>query len=193
MAFDIDAFRSNGLISGGARPSAFEVNITFPAEIADSKTNQTHRFLIKAASLPASDLGVVDVPYFGRSVRYAGDRTFGAWQVTVMNDEDFGLKNAFERWHAGINSIVPNVMIEGWKPANYKLSAIVKQYSKAGPIGGNITKAYYFDGLFPTKVGGIELDWSSKDQIEMFNVEFSYDFWLPNDQANLGIIDDFLK
>lgn len=191
MPFDINAFRANGLVDGGARPTLFKVLLTFPAAVTNSEAEQRHPFLISAATLPESSLGVVEVPYFGRTVRYAGDRTFGTWTVNVMNTEDFLLKKTFEKWHAGINSIVPNLMIDGWTPADYKTSAQIDQYSKAGPAEGNIIRSYHFDGLFPLSVDSIDVNWASKDQVETFRVTFAYDFWLPTDLQNLGVPEDF--
>lgn len=191
MPFNIDNFRSKGLESAGARPTAFEVLMKFPDALADSDTISKHPYLISAATLPASDIGEIRVPYFGRDVTYPGDRTFGRWTVNVMNDEDFLLKKAFERWQAGINSIVPNVMIEEWKPADYKTNAEVRQYSKAGPAEGKIIRNYHFDGLWPMHVGDIRLGWGLKDTIESFEVTFAYDFWIPNDLQSLGGPEDF--
>lgn len=191
MAFNIDAFRTNGLSDGGARPAFFKVLMTFPQAITNSTTEQRHPFLISAATLPESFIGQVKAPYFGRDVNFAGDRVFGNWTVNVFNTEDFLLRKSFERWHAGINSIVPNLMLENWTPADYKTTAQVDQYSKAGPDEGNIIRTYHFDGLFPLEIDRIEVNWAAKDQFETFRVTFAYDYWVPTDLQNTGTIDDF--
>lgn len=194
MPFDINTFTSKGLEFMGARPTLFEVILTPPTGLGDSSFLSKHPLLIRASSIPESFIGVVEVPYFGRKVRYPGDRTFGSWAVTVMNDEDFLLRKFFERWHATINSIVPNLMEEGTdsRAINVKGSGIVNQYSKAGPAEGKIIRSYDFQGLWPARVDPIGLDYSRNDTIEEFDVTFSYDYWLPTDGNRSGVPGDFV-
>ena len=105
MAFNINEIKSQ-LTFGGAKASLFQVAITNPIDGAgDLKTP----FMVQAAQIPAAELGVIEVPYFGRKVKIAGDRTFAEWTVTVINDEDFLIRNAMESWMAAINSHEGNV------------------------------------------------------------------------------------
>jgi len=193
MPLDLNTFAAKGLNFMGARPTLFEVILSPPAGLADSNFNDKHSFLIKAASLPESSIGVVEVPYFGRKIRYPGDRTYGAWAVSILNDEDFTLRKFFERWHATVNSVIPNVMEEGTnsEAINIKGSAIVNQYSKAGPVEGKIIRSYFFSGLWPMDVDAIGVDWGQNDRIEEYNVKFSYDYWLPTDGNTSGVPADF--
>jgi hypothetical protein len=166
MAFSINEFRSQ-LVGGGARPSLFQVQITNPVlGIADFKVP----FMVKTAALPASTLGEYTVPYFGRLVKYAGDRTFEPWSVTVINDEDFGIRNAMEAWSNSINSHVTNSRS---LPQNYKSDAVITQFSK----DGSILRVYNFEGLFPTQISDIQMGWELTDQIQEFTVSFNYDVW----------------
>ena len=162
MAFNISNFTSN--FSGdGARPNLFEVDIT--------RIGQNFSFLCKAAQLPGSTVGLVEVPYFGRNVKFAGNRTFAEWTVTVLNDEDFAVRNALEILMQDINSHEENlaaVLADG-----YQFDALVKQYSKVG----DIIKTYEFKGMFPTDISPIELDWGSNDTIEEYQVTFAYQYW----------------
>jgi len=166
MAFSINEFKSQ-LVGGGARPSLFQVQITNPVlGIADFKVP----FMVKTAALPASTLGEYTVPYFGRLVKYAGDRTFEPWSVTVINDEDFGIRNAMEAWSNSINSHVTNSRS---LPQNYKSDAVITQFSK----DGSILRVYNFEGLFPTQISDIQMGWELTDQIQEFTVSFNYDVW----------------
>lgn len=167
MAFNINEFKSQ-LVGGGARPSLFEVRITNPiAPIADFKVP----FMIKAAGLPASNLGSFTVPYFGRQVKYAGDRTFEDWTVTVINDEDFAVRNALEAWSNAINSHVSNTRA---LPQDYKSDAQIIQYGK----DGTALRQYTFQGLYPLTIDAIEMNWETQDTIEEFGVTFQYDLWV---------------
>lgn len=162
MAFNISNFTSN-FAGDGARPNLFEVDIT--------RIGQNFSFLCKAAQLPGSTIGLVEVPYFGRNVKLAGNRTFAEWTVTVLNDEDFAVRNALEILMQDINSHEENlaaVLSDG-----YQFDAIVKQYSKIG----DIIKTYEFKGMFPTDIAPIELDWGSNDTIEEYQVTFAYQYW----------------
>jgi hypothetical protein len=165
MAFNINEMRSQ-LVYGGARQNLFQVRINNPANASgDLKTP----FMVQAAQIPESTLGVIPVFYFGRQMKLAGDRTFGEWTVTVINDEDFLIRNAMEEWSNRINRLERNV-----RDINrYKSNATVIQYAKDGtPI-----REYKFNGIFPSVISPIELDWASTDQIESFQVTFSYDYW----------------
>lgn len=167
MSFSINEFKAQ-FADGGARPTLFRVSITNPISgVADFKAP----FLIKAASIPSVTIGQYTVSYFGRQIKYGGDRTFDDWNVTVINDEDFSLRNSFEAWSNAINSHVSNTRAY---PNDYKSDAQVIQYAKDGtPI-----RQYTFQGLFPGPIAEIPLAWESTDQIEEFSVTFHYDQWV---------------
>jgi hypothetical protein len=170
MAFNIQEIRSQ-LVLGGARASLFQVTINNPANsAADIKVP----FMAKAASLPASTLGQIEIPYFGRKIKVAGDRTFAEWTVTIINDEDFLVRNAMEQWMNSINSHAGNIREFGSaSPLLYKSDAQITQFSKTGvPV-----REYSFRGLFPTEVSTIEMAWETTDAIEEFTVNFQYDWW----------------
>lgn len=166
MSFNINEFKSQ-LVGGGARPTLFQVQILNPVDpTADFKIP----FMVRAAGIPASTVGSYEVPYFGRQIKYAGDRTFEDWTVTVINDEDFAIRNALEAWSNAINTHDGNIRA---LPQDYKSNAIITQFSK----DGSALRSYVFEGMFPISIEGIEMDWSSTDAIEEFTVTFQYDFW----------------
>jgi T4-like virus tail tube protein gp19 len=181
--FNVQKFRDAGLAFGGARPSLFAVSMVFPRAIAiPSGSPEKASFLIRSASIPASTLGQIEVPYAGRKIKVSGDRTYSDWNITVMNDEDWGLRQAFEEWHRGINEWQGNFMIPpfvdaGSTAGTYKVDLAVTQFSKDGetPIA-----EYAFIGAFPTEIGPIQLDWETTNQIETFDVTFAYDYWVAS-------------
>lgn len=166
MPFNINEFKSQ-LVGGGARPTLFQVQLANPIEpVADIKVP----FMVKTAGLPASNLGSYTVPYFGRQVKYGGDRTFEDWTVTVINDEDFAVRNALEAWSNAVNSHDSNTRA---LPQAYKSNGIVTQYSK----NGSALRTYIFEGLYPVTIDSIPLSWETVDTIEEFGVTFQYDLW----------------
>ncbi len=170
MAFNINEIKSQMLFDG-ARPALFQVTLQNPANsVADVK----FPFMCEATSLPEADVGTVLVPYFGRVIKLAGDRTYPDWQVTIINDEDFLVRNALEEWSNKINSFQGNIRAFGSaSPLLYKSQAQVVQYSKTGvPI-----RTYQFNGIFPTVISNIPLAWSSQNEIERFTVTFAVDYW----------------
>jgi hypothetical protein len=173
MAFNVNQFRSQ-LTGDGARPNLFEVSLPFPAFSAPGNAQTKTTFMCKTAQLPGSTLGVVPVQYFGRELKFVGNRTFADWTVTIINDEDFAVRNAFERWMNGINSHNLNVRnpIAG-TPLGYSVDGQVTQFGKAG----NTIKKYNFVGMFPTDITPIDVDWGSNDTIEEFSVTLTYQFW----------------
>ncbi len=181
MAFSVNDFRSQ-MVGDGARPNLFEVSMPFPAFSAPGNAQQKLTFMCKTAQLPGSTVGVVPVQYFGRELKFAGNRTFADWTLTVINDEDFLVRNAFERWMNGINSHNLNIRNPvALAPFGYTQDAEVYQYGKTG----NILKKYKFIGVFPTDITPIDVDWGSNDTIEEFSVTLSYQWW---DAIDTGVV-----
>ena len=177
MAFSINDIRGT-LQYGGARPNLFEARVVSPGGLIPN-----FNFLCKSTSIPESDIGQFTVPYFGRQIKLAGNRTYRDWSVTIMNDEDFTIRDSFERWHSYINSIQTN--LSAAQPANYKTQANVIQYAK----DGTALRQYTFSGLFPTNIATINLDWGDNDKIEEFQVTFQYDYFIIDGGATGTIVD----
>ena len=182
MAFSIEHFKAQGLILGGARPSLFRVTVTFPQTVAPASTRQ--QLLINAAQLPSSIVQEVNVPYFGRIVKYKGDRVFQDWTVTVLNDEDFKLRDAFESWGNQMNYLESNIMAEQFVNQGYKQDCLVEQFAKDGVPGtagqdGKVIRTYNMVGAWPTSVSTINLSWGAQNEIETFEVTFAFDWWEP--------------
>lgn len=177
--FSVSEFRAN-LNKGGARPTLFEVEVSL-ASIAggvfatSAPAGDKLRFTCKAASLPASTLGTIEVPFFGRKIKVPGDRTYAEWQIRVINDEDFSVRDWMENWSNLINEAELNTRVSpaSNNPSSYKCSAFVTQFSKTGEA----IRKYRFDGLYPSEVGAIDLSWETTDTLEEFPVTFQYDFW----------------
>lgn len=165
MAFDINQIRSQ-LQFGVARQNLFEVNIRNPA---DGSGDSRLRFMAQATQIPSSELGLIEIPYFGRRIKLAGDRVFAPWQITVINDEDFLIRSAMEQWSHQINAMQQNKRLL----TDYKSDGLVTQYGK----DGTALRTYEFRGIFPTEVSAIELDWGANDTYETFTVTFQYDWW----------------
>ena len=181
---NIQSFRDR-MIGGGARPNMFEVNIDLPDQIGkDKNRDENMRFMIKAAEIPAANIGNIPVPFRGRVLPVAGDRTFDPWTVTIINDASFDIRRVMEEWSNLINDLQFDV--GDINPADYQKSAQVFQLSRQsqgqGTSGneGNIIqtlRTYNFEGIYPNAVSSIPLDYGATDQIEEFQVTFNYLFW----------------
>jgi hypothetical protein len=181
--FNISSFKQQGVTLGGARPSLFEVYLTIPTFVAaDSGSDTKFRFTCRAAQLPAATVGTVEVGYFGRMIKLAGDRTFADWTVTVMNDEDFLVRSMFEKWSNALNKLEANQRDSYATENDYKATMNVIQYSK----DGNVIRSYDIIGAFPSTVDAIDLNWETTNQLETFGVTFSYDYWLPTAGTELN-------
>lgn len=167
----VDDFKSK-LVGGGARANMFKATVNFPG-YAGGDVELTS-FMIKAAQLPSSVIAPITVPFRGRQLQIAGDRTFEPWTVTVINDTGFEVRDAMERWMNGINQHNANTGISN--PTDYQADLIVDQLDKAGEI----VKTYTFRGCFPTNMSTIELSYDSENQIEEFTVEFQVQYWESN-------------
>ena len=174
MAFNVSEFRAN-MIGDGARPNLFSVTLIFPTIAANGNAaGSKATFMAKSAQLPGSTVGTVPVFYFGRELKFAGNRTFADWTLTIINDEDFTIRNSLESWMNAINSHAGNVRnAAAGSPAGYTVDAEVTQYGKTG----NTLKKYKFVSLFPVDVAPIDLDWGSNDTIEEYSATFAYQWW----------------
>ena len=164
----IEDFKSK-LRGGGARPNLFKATVNFPG-YAGGDVELTS-FLCKAAQLPASIIANLDVPFRGRQLKIAGDRTFEPWTVTIINDTDFSIRNAMERWMNGINGHQANTGLTN--PVDYQADLVIEQLDK----DSSILKTYNFRGCFPTNVGAIDVSYETNDAIEEFTVEFQVQYW----------------
>ena len=183
----ISQFRSE-LDGGGLRPNLYEVQLDFPDGVAPNPSQLVNdgKFFCKAAALPAANMGLIEVPFRGRQLKVAGDRTFDTWTVTILNDTDMGLRGAFERW---INMLGTSDSGQGrTDPATYQKELYVYQLGRALPSdsasGSNFKdkkmsslRGYKFWGCFPTAVSQIDLAFDNNDAISEFTVEFQVQWW----------------
>ena len=144
-------------------------------------SNAISTMLVKAANLPASTIGVIEVPYRGRTLKIAGDRTFEPWTVTVLNDQEFRLRAKMEEWATRIQNLQQNIQ-DAKEIGDYQSNAIVRQFSRQG----DQKRAYSFQGIWPSTVSAIDLAWDSNDTPEEYTVEFQVQFWSYADDVNGG-------
>jgi len=167
----ISDFKSK-LTGGGARPNLFEVELAFPSSVAvENDVLQKSRFLVKAAALPASTIASVDIPFRGRILKVAGDRTFETWTITVINDVDFSIRSAFEKWMNTINRMSDATGLTN--PVDYQKDAIVKQLDR----DGSVLRSYKFWDIFPTNLSAMDLNYETTDTIQDFTVELQVHWW----------------
>ena len=172
---DIQGFKQ-ALFSGGgpARPNRFEVEIALPAFAGGVEVSRKVKFLVKAAQIPASTIGAMEVPFGGRMLPIPGDRTFEPWTVQVVNTEDFAIRDALERWSNAINGNVSNVGLD--QPEDYMRDIAVYQLSNNGAR----IKEYVMQDAWPAEVGTIELAMDTNDTVQEFPVTFRYSTWEAN-------------
>jgi hypothetical protein len=173
MAFRVQEFRSQ-LQYDGARPNLFHCALTFPALAGGGAAQSKYTFFARAASLPGDTVNQVPVYYFGREFKVPGNRTFPEWTVTILNDEDFVIRDAFEKWMSGLNSHVGNLRHPSFENSTgYSQDGYVYHHGKVG----DIIKGVKLIGMFPTDISPIELDHGTNDTIEEYSVTFAYQWW----------------
>jgi len=160
------------MTGGGARPNLFEVVLQFPISArTDTDTLQKTRFLVKAAALPASNIGPIEVPFRGRVLKLAGDRTFDTWTITVLNDTDFSIRSAFEKWMNSMNRMEDATGTQD--PAFYQSDAYVYQLDR----DGSTLRTYRFHDVFPNNLSSMDLNYETTDSIHEFTVEMQVQWW----------------
>lgn len=165
---DISGF-INAFAGGGVRTNLFLVSGNIPGY----GNNRAISFLCKAAQIPASSLGTIEVPYRGRRIKLPGDRTFQDWSITVMSDANLNLRAAFENWSTQFNSHVSNI------GANNFMQSLMPTWSVTQLLrDGNALRTYNFIGCFPSEIGAIDLSYENNDQIAEFPVTLNYSYWV---------------
>ena len=213
----ISQFKS-ALQGGGARPNLFEVNmVSWPGTSSTGTFNasaqEEFQFLCKAATLPSSNITPIEIPFRGRTLKVAGDRTFDTWTITVINDENFRMRKKFEKWMNGISKL--SDASGATNPASYMGNAVVHQLGKGANKGkhsknntgdndgsGGIAsvkplRTYMFRDIFPTEVSEIALSYDTTDTIEEFTVTFQVQYWTAGTGSQTGgasdQVDDVLQ
>ena len=178
---NIDDFRAK-LLGGGARANQFRVTITEPTGIFIGLNMDTTSFMVRSASLPAMTLGEITVPFRGRSIYIAGDRTFDeTWSTTFLNDTDFMIRNAMERWSNGINNLISAKGVTN--PNAYQVDLTVEQLDRDDtPL-----KSYIFRNAWPTGITAIDLTSDTADAIEEFEVTWRYQHFEPSGMPSGGV------
>ena len=167
---NINEFKSR-LRGGGARANQFKVTLPFPGYAAVGGETSDLAFLCKASALPGQSIPSIAIPFRGRELKIAGDRAFEHWSITVINDTDFKLYRAFERWMNGINNMTDNEGIAN--PADYQVDGFIDHLDR----NGTTLKSYTYRGLFPTALGNIDLNYATNDAIEEFSVTFNFQYF----------------
>ena len=170
---NINDFKAT-LKGGGARANQFQVTLPFPGFAAVGGETRTMSYLCQATHLPGMTIGEVELPFRGRKLYIAGERTFEVWTTTIMNDTDFMLRNAFERWLNAINAMSDNSGLTN--PADYMVDAFVDQLDRAGQV----IKSYTFRGMWPTTLANIDVAYETDNAIETFDVTYRYQFFETN-------------
>lgn len=182
----IDDFKAN-VAADFARPNLFQVDLNFPQGIINNASLiELGKFTVRAANLPASNIGVIEVPFRGRVLKIAGDRTFEPWTITIQNDSNFVLRNAFELWASSIQAYNENFTSAAGlgdqdDATGYFADMTVHQLARDVKNGEapKILKSYRFYNVFPSAIAAIDLDFGSNDAIEEFTVELQTQYWTP--------------
>ena len=170
---NINDFKAK-LAGGGARANQFKVTMPFPGYAQVGGEIEDLAFLCTSTTIPAMTVGNVNVPFRGRQIKIAGDRTFADWSITVLNDTNFKLRNAFERWQNGINNMTDNEGLTN--PVDYQVDCFVDHLDR----NGNTVKSYTLRGLFPTAISAIDLNYDEAAAVEEFSVTFNYQYFESN-------------
>lgn len=168
-----------GQFEGGARPTLYNVSLVFPVGVADNSATEKMSFMCKGAQLPGISTGVIEVPYMGRTVKLAGDRQFQPITLTVINDTNWVIRNAFERWFNLMNQHAENV--GAVRPSEYQVDMVIDQLGR----DGKVIASYTMVGAFPSDLAPIELGFDQIDTIEEWTTTIEYSYWVRPDASIL--------
>jgi hypothetical protein len=179
MAIDIGTFKEGAMKSGGFRPTLFSIE--------SATLDRDFSLLCNASQVPAMTMGVIEIPYFGRKIKVAGDRTYAEWTTTVFIEEDFSVRDKLENWQKAINDPTTNVRDALFN--DYKDQCTVSLYGK----NGKVIRTYTLQGCWPTEVGTIELDWNTTDTLATYQVTWAFDILEPGNQKGTSSSNRFTQ
>jgi hypothetical protein len=181
--FNVERFKS-ALTNGGARPNQFAVQLSFPTYVDGAALAVTRApFLVSVAELPGQTVNPAIVQYRGREVKFAGDRVFAPWTITVLNDSDMSIRVGLEQWMKGMDDYEEK--IGELQPSAYQRDADVFQLDR----NGNTLKAYKLVNAFPVDLSPVALDFGANDQISSFTVTFQYQHFTTSEGILTGAPD----
>lgn len=193
MTMRIDDFKT-ALVQGGARPNLFRVNMNFPnltvagaanTPFGSGDAEPLSSFMIKAAQIPGRNIGIIPVYFRGRTLKVTGDTTYDEWQIMVTNDNNFAVRNAFERWQEAINGGVENVSQYGADASRFDTYTADCEVEQLGR-NGEVIKRYIIKGAWPTTVDPIDLSYENQDAIEDFGVMMAFQWWEADTTVGAG-------
>ena len=181
--FNVERFKS-ALTNGGLRPNQFAVQLSFPTYVASGATAvQKSPFLVNVAELPGQIINPAIVLYRGREVKFAGDRIYAPWTITVLNDSQMSIRNGIEQWMAGMEDL--QTKVGRLNPAEYQRNLDIFQLDR----NGNVLKTYTLLDCFPVDLSPVALDFGANDQISTFTVTWQYQsFVTSGGGSNLGSV-----
>ena len=159
---------------GGARPNLFRVLLSFPSSVTNGNEVEEASFMCKAAQIPPAARGTIEIPFMGRVFKVAGDTTFEEWPITILNDNDFLIRDAFERWVNAITAHEENTGLV--QPGDYMVDMTVEQLNRQQEV----IKSYTFVDAWPSDIEAIDLSYENTDTIEEFGVTIQYALWTSN-------------
>ena len=170
---NINDFKAK-LSGGGARSNQYKVVMPFHGYAQVGGEIEDLAFLCQGAELPGMAITAIEVPFRGRAIKIAGDRSIADWTIKVINDTNFKLRNAFERWMNGINNMTDNEGLTN--PVDYQVDAFVDQLDR----NGNTIKSYTLRGVFPTGINAIPLDYAAKTDLSETSVTLAFQYFESN-------------
>ena len=193
MTLRIDDFKA-AMSGGGARANLFRVNVAFPnaqiegdanASFGATETEALASFMIKGAQMPGRTINPIEVPFRGRMLKVSGDTNYEDWTITITNDNNFAVRNAFERWQEAINGAVTNVSGGGLDAGSFNTYVADMEVEQLGR-DGKVIKRYVIKGAWPTTVDPIEVSYDNQDTIEEFGVTLAYQWWETESTVEAG-------
>lgn len=179
--FNVDQFKA-AMVGGGARANQFFVALNFPGYVAQGAAATAQAaFLVNATTLPGSVVAPTIVPYRGREVKFAGERTFQPWTVTVLNDVSFNVRNSLEKWMEGMNGLVNNS--GRTNPRDYQVNISVTQLDR----NNNPLKIYNLASAFPVDLSDISLNFGDDNTIETYTCTFAYQHYTTSLDSALSL------
>ena len=181
--FNVERFKS-ALTNGGARPNQFAVQLSFPTYVAAQSIAVARApFLVNIAELPGQTVNPAIVQYRGREVKFAGDRIFAPYTITVMNDAEMSIRNGMEQWMNGMDDYAEK--FGRLQPSEYQRDIDILQLDR----NGNILKSYKLVNAFPVDLSPVALDFGANDQISQFTVTFQYQHFTTSSNPLGGIVN----
>lgn len=161
------------VLKGGSRQTKYEVRFSVPQDVEQLMELKDMALLAKSTDFPGMQVGQIEIFSQGRKLPIPGDTTYdNQWTVNFYMDNAHKIRKQFIAWMKAIDNFQANT--HSGDPAKLFAEMSVVQLDSLEKA----VAVYTFKDVWPQNIGVAAVAADSTDQIQEFDVTFSFSSWI---------------